>query len=509
MSAKSLILVLGDQLTASLPALTQADPTTDVILMAEVMSEATYVAHHPQKIVMIFSAMRNFAQEMRGKGFRVVYQRLDDATALPDLAAVLQRAVDTLHPTSVHLTEVGEYRLAEHLKEWAESASVPVTWHRDTRFFSTPYDFAEWAKDRKSLRMEFFYREMRRKTGLLMDGKDPCGGEWNFDSENRAKLPKNTFIPIPPRLPHDAITQEVMALVKKRFGHHFGDLDSFDWPVTRADALVFLNHFIAHLLPQFGTYQDTMVEGEPFLFHSRISAALNIGLLTPLEVCKAAEAEYRAKRAPLNAVEGFIRQILGWREYVRGLYWLKMPDYAQTNFLNATRPLPAFYWGAPTPMNCIKQCVRETRQNAYAHHIQRLMVLGNFALLAGIDPKDVQKWYLEVYIDAFEWVELPNVHGMALFADGGIMASKPYAGSGAYINKMSDYCGTCAYDVKQKTGAKACPFNYLYWDFLQRNDEVLRGNPRLAMPYRTLHKMPEEQKNRIKDDAALFLQSVK
>lgn len=310
------------------------------------------------------------------------------------------------------------------------------------------------------------------------------------------------------RFEPDAVTREVLALVKTRFADHFGELEPFGWPVTRDDALKALDHFIDGVLPDFGDYQDAMKTGEPFLHHSLVSPALNAGLLTPREICAAAEAAWAEGRAPLNAVEGFIRQILGWREYVRGLYWLKMPDYAATNALEAKRKLPWFYWSGETEMNCLKQCIDETRIHAYAHHIQRLMVLGNFALLAGVAPAELEEWFLVVYADAYEWVELPNVHGMVLWADGGYLASKPYAASGAYIDRMSDYCGRCAYDVKAKAGETACPFNYLYWDFLIRNAKRLEGNPRLAMPYRNLTKMTPARRKEIAADAKRFLEAL-
>jgi deoxyribodipyrimidine photolyase-related protein len=349
---------------------------------------------------------------------------------------------------------------------------------------------------------------MRRLSGLLMDGDEPVGGQWNFDHDNRKSLPKDVTPPQRQRFEPDAITRAVMEMVTARFADHFGDLEPFGWAVTRADALEALDHFIAACLPRFGDYQDAMQQGNAFLYHSVISPYLNIGLLTPREICDRAQDAWSRGEAPLNAVEGFIRQILGWREYVRGLYWLKMPDYAETNALNARRPLPEFYWTGKTEMNCLAQAIGDTRRHAYAHHIQRLMVTGNFALLAGLDPKAVEEWYLLVYADAFEWVELPNTHGMALFADGGVMASKPYAASGAYIDRMSDYCSGCRFKPDVKLGPKACPFNYLYWDFLIRNEVKLKSNPRMAMPYRTLAKMEPERKADIKRHARTFLESL-
>ena len=346
---------------------------------------------------------------------------------------------------------------------------------------------------------------MRRQTGWLMNGDQPVGDRWNFDSENRKALPRNLQLPARRRFEPDAVTRAVMDLVELHFGDHFGDLESFGWAVTREDAQAALRHFIADCLPQFGDYQDSMKSGEDWLFHAALSPYLNMGLLNPREVCQAALQAYHAGDASLHAVEGFVRQILGWREYVRGLYWQQMPAYRNTNYLNATRSLPDFYWTAETEMKCLRECLAATRRNAYAHHIQRLMITGNFALLTGLAPAEVEEWYLGVYADAFEWVELPNTHGMTLFADGGLLASKPYAASGAYIQRMSDYCSGCRYDPKIKLGPPACPFNYLYWHFLIVNEDRLKPNPRMAMPYRTLARMTAERRQQITQQAQAFL----
>jgi deoxyribodipyrimidine photolyase-related protein len=362
-------------------------------------------------------------------------------------------------------------------------------------------EFAAWAAGRKSLRMEFFYREMRRKTGLLMDGEEPEGGRWNFDAENRKPAKADLFIPKPLRFAPDATTQDVLDLVGKRFDTHFGDLEPFWFGVTRADAEKQLRHFLRTGLALFGDYQDAMLLSEPFLYHSILSLYINAGLLDPLDVCRRVEKEYRAGRVPLNAAEGFIRQIIGWREYVRGIYWLKMPEYVEQNFLNATRPIPDFYWTGETDMACLKAAIGQTKTEAYAHHIQRLMV-------TGIEPKQVHEWYLAVYADAYEWVELPNTLGMSQFADGGLLGSKPYAASGNYINRMSDYCGSCRYDVKKRTGAGACPFNALYWDFLDRNSGKLAGNPRMTQMYATWRKFSAADQDAVRRDAKAFLDGL-
>lgn len=502
---KSLRLVLGDQLTRGLSALDGIDPARDIVFMAEVAQETAYVPHHKQKIVLILSAMRHFAEELTRKGLQVHYVRLDDPANTGSFSGELARAITLHQPQAIVATEPGEWRVAEMMRDWSAQFGLPVEIRDDDRFFCSRDRFARWAEGRKSYRMEFFYREMRRETGLLMQGDTPEGGEWNFDKENRKPLPARHAPPPRKRFEPDATTREVIALVARHCAGHFGDLEPFGWAVTRADALEALNHFITACLPLYGDYQDAMKTGEPFLYHAILSPYLNCGLLTAREVCAMAESAFHEGRAPLNAVEGFIRQIVGWREYVRGLYWRHMPDYGRTNALEAHRPLPDFFWTGDTRMNCVAQVVSDTRKHAYAHHIQRLMITGNFALLAGLEPRAVEEWYLAVYIDAFDWVELPNTHGMVLFADGGMLASKPYAASGAYINRMSDYCSGCAYDVREKSGSAACPFNLLYWHFLIENQGPLSANPRMAMPYRTLGKMTDERRAQITREALAFL----
>jgi deoxyribodipyrimidine photolyase-related protein len=391
------------------------------------------------------------------------------------------------------------------MQTWGERFGTPVEIREDDRFLCSRAEFADWAQGRKSMRMEHFYRHMRRKTGWLMAGDKPQGGRWNYDAENRKAVPSDIAVPPRCRFVPNATTREVMALVGQSFVDHFGDLASFGWAVTREEALQALQHFVNACLPQFGDYQDGMKAGEDFLFHSVLSPYINIGLLEPREVCQAALVAYEAGTAPLNAVEGFVRQVLGWREYVRGVYWLHMPAYADTNFLDVERPLPEFYWTGDTDMRCLRETIEATRRNAYAHHIQRLMITGNFALLAGVAPAQVEAWYLIVYADAFEWVELPNTHGMALHADGGLLGSKPYAASGAYINRMSDYCAGCTYNPKVKLGPQACPFNFLYWYFMIVNQARLRPNPRMALPYRTLDRMEAERQRQITAEAEAFL----
>ncbi len=505
MATRNLVLVLGDQLSSGLSALGGFDPAQDLVLMVEVRAEAIYVKKHQQKIAFVLSAMRHFAEELRAEGLPLDYVRFEDPDNAGDFTGELQRAIARHRPERLIVTEPGEWRVEEIFRQWQLMLDIPVEIRPDDRFLCSRRRFAQWAEGRREFRLEHFYREMRRETGLLMQDGKPVGERWNFDAENRKALPRDHHPPERRRFAPDATTRAVLDLVAAEFGDHFGDLEPFGWAVTRADALVALEHFVADCLPDFGDYQDAMRAGEPFLYHAVLSPYLNIGLLTAREVCDAAIAAWAAGRAPLNAVEGFVRQILGWREYVRGMYFHFMPGYARTNHLSADRPLPWFYWSGETAMRCIAGTVEDTRRHAYAHHIQRLMVTGNFALLAGLRPAEVEEWYLAVYADAFEWVELPNVHGMALFADGGRLASKPYAASGAYINRMSDYCGGCRYDPKLKSGPGCCPFNLLYWHFLIENRDVLGKNPRLTMPYRTLDRMDPDHRGTIAAEAAAFL----
>lgn len=508
MSGPVLRFVLGDHLTRQVAALRDVDPARDVVLMVEVAEETTYVPHHRQKIAFILSAMRHFAAELEGEGIRVDHVRLDDSASTGSFTGELMRAVARHRPSRIVVTEPGEWRVRRMMADWEGLAGVPVEIREDDRFVCSHERFARWAGGRKGYRMEFFYREMRRGTGLLMEGGEPAGGRWNFDADNRRPLPRGARLPARLRFQPDATTREVLTLVKQRFPEGFGDLDGFGWAVTRADALRALDHFIADGLAGFGDHQDAMKRGEPFLHHSLLSPYLNVGLLAPMEVCRAAEDAFRQGRVPLNAAEGFIRQIIGWREYVRGIYWRHMPDYAATNHLQAQRPLPWFYWSGETDMACLAETIADTRRHAYAHHIQRLMVTGNFALLAGIRPAEIEAWYLAVYADAFDWVELPNTHGMVLFADGGLLASKPYAASGAYIDRMSDYCAGCAYDPKVRLGPGACPFNLLYWNFIAANEAVLAANPRMAMPYKTWRAMDPERRAAIREQAQAFLDGL-
>ncbi|ARE41083.1 deoxyribodipyrimidine photolyase-related protein [Rhodovulum sp. P5] len=496
-----LVLILGDQLSPGVSALQAADKSSDLVVMAEVMDEASYVRHHPKKIAFLFAAMRKFARVLEADGWRVAYTRLDDPENAQSIPAELLRRAEAEGAQEVLATEPGEWRLIEALSD----LPIPVHQHPDDRFICSHAEFDRWAEGRKSLRMEYFYREMRRKTGLLMDGDEPAGGKWNFDHDNRKPAQDDLFRQGPLKFDPDETVEEVLTLVEQRFPDNFGALRPF-WFATDADqAERAFEHFMEHALPCFGDYQDAMLEGDRFLCHAVIAPYLNAGLLDPLDICRRAEAAYRSGHAPLNAVEGFIRQIIGWREYVRGIYFREGPDYPRRNALNHQRKLPALYWGAETRMNCLAHAVAQTRDDAYAHHIQRLMVTGNFALLAGISPTELHEWYLSVYADAYEWVEAPNTVGMSQFADGGIIASKPYVSSGNYISKMSDYCRGCHYAVTKKTGDGACPFNLLYWYFLNRHRDRFQGNPRMAQMYRTWDRMDAKKREVILAEADAFL----
>ncbi|WP_347100488.1 cryptochrome/photolyase family protein [Sagittula stellata] len=488
-----LVLVLGDQLSDQVAALRRADKAKDVVVMAEVAEETAYVGHHPKKIALIFAAMRKFAVRLRDDGWDVAYSELDDTDNTGSIPGELLRRADQYGAQEVLATEPGEWRLIAAL----DDTPLKVTQLEDDRFVASHKDFEDWARGRKALRMEYFYRDMRRKTGLMMDGGVPAGDKWNYDHDNR-KPATDEVDTAPMQFTPDDTVEEVLDLVEARFSDNFGTLRPFTFATDTGQARRALAHFVKHALPKFGDYQDAMMEGERYLWHAHLSAYINIGLLDPLEVCKAAEEAWQAGDVPINAAEGFIRQIVGWREYVRGIYFHEGPDYTARNGLGHKRDLPWLYWGGETNMRCVAEAVRQTKEDAYAHHIQRLMVTGSFALLAGIDPHQVHEWYLSVYIDAFEWVEAPNTIGMSQFADGGIIASKPYVSSGNYINRMSDHCGHCAYDVHAKSGEDdACPFNTLYWHFLDRHRKRFEQNARMANLYRSWDRMDEDKRRDI------------
>ena len=469
--------------------------------MAEVAAESTKVWSVKARIAVFLAAMRHFREALREKGWRVVYHEMG---AYANFVEALRASVQELRPSALVMVQAGEWGVQRDLEAAAAELGVALEVREDRHFLCTTAEFAEHAKGRKQLRMEFFYREMRQRTGVLMEDGGPAGGQWNFDQDNRGAFGKEgpDLLRVPPRrFVPDEITREVIALVEEQFAQHPGTLKDFDWPVTAAQSVEALEDFISHRLAQFGQYQDAMWVNEPWLYHSRLSAAMNLKLLDPRVVIVAAEKAWREGKAPLAAVEGFIRQILGWREYVRGIYWLKMPDYVRLNAMEAHEALPGFYWTGETEMNCLRDALSQTLRYGYAHHIQRLMVTGLFALLYGVDPHQVHEWYLAVYVDAVEWVELPNTLGMSQYGDGGLMASKPYVASGKYIQRMSNYCKGCKYDPAQATGAKACPFTTLYWDYLLQHEVRLRGNQRMAMQLKNLGRLSGGQSGEIQEQA--------
>jgi deoxyribodipyrimidine photolyase-related protein len=497
---RHLVVVLGDQLDRDGAAFDGFDPARDRVWMAEVSAESTHVWSAKQRTVLFLAAMRHFAQALRDEGLPLQYRALTaDPDETPDstLSDELARTLAATRPERIVLVETGDWRVEQLLLAAARAAGVPLELREDRHFLCSRADFAAHAKGRKQLRLEYFYREMRRRhTVLLAPDGEPEGGQWNFDADNREAFGPGGpgFVPEPARFAADAITREVIELVNARFAGHPGVAEPFGWPVTRAQALQALQRFVDERLEHFGRWQDAMWPGQPWLYHAHLAAAMNLKLLHPREVVAAAEAAYRAGRVPLASAEGFVRQVLGWREYVRGLYWLKMPGYADLNALGASQPLPAWYWTGDTPMRCLADAIGQTLQHGYAHHIQRLMVTGLYALLLGVEPQQVHAWYLAVYVDAVEWVELPNVLGMSQYADGGVMASKPYAATGKYIERMSPLCEGCRFKPAQRTGARACPFTTLYWDFLMRHEARLAGNARMALQARNVARLAPAEK---------------
>ncbi|MDG2224620.1 MAG: cryptochrome/photolyase family protein [Rubripirellula sp.] len=494
-AVRHLVLILGDQLSLDSAAFDEFDREQDVVWMAEVAEESTHVWTHQARITMFLAAMRHFRKSVEKKKYKLDYKYLDDGDNQGSLVEELRRSVKQHKPQRLIVVEPGEHRVRQSLIDAADELGIELEIRTDRHFLSTIEEFRQHARGRKQLRLEYFYRELRRKHDVLMQGKDPEGGKWNYDADNRGSFGKKgpKEVPQATKFKPDAITKEVIKLVRSRFANHPGTADEFDWPVTPAHARKALDDFIAHRLADFGKYQDAMWTEEPYLYHSRISAALNLKLLDPRDVVDAAVIAYREGVAPLNSVEGFIRQILGWREYVRGIYWLYMPDYVDRNALSAKAPLPDFYWNGDTDFECLRQSIGQTLQYGYAHHIQRLMVTGLFAMLLGVDPKQVHEWYLAVYIDAVEWVELPNSLGMSQFADGGVMASKPYAATGKYISRMSNYCANCRCDPAKGTGEDACPFTTLYWDFLARHEKKLAANQRMSLQVRNLERKDKQE----------------
>ena len=500
-TVRNLVIVSYDQLNPDSGVFDGFDAARDAVFMAETAADFTDVWSHKVRIAFFIAAMRHFRDELRRQGISVIYRELE--SGIPSLEEALATIAAEIGPQAVISTRGGSYDRQQELEAAARQAGSELEIRPDNHFLCPRDWFENYRRNRKSLRQEYFYREMRRMHNVLMDDGHPAGGDWNYDKRNREHFGKAgpADVPVPTRFSPDRVTRAVLSAVEKTFPNHPGRLDRFDWPVTREQALVALDDFIANRLPDFGTYQDAMWTGEPYLYHSRLSGALNLKLLGPMEVVRAAEEALARRQAPLNAVEGFVRQILGWREYVRAIYWSFMPEYRERNALGADQELPAFYWTGETDMACLHACIGQTLEVGYAHHIQRLMVTGLFAMLLGVKPRRVHEWYLAVYLDAHEWVELPNTLGMSQFGDGGLMASKPYAATGKYIGRMSNYCDVCRYNPSCRTGANACPFTVLYWDFLMRNEPMLQSSPRMRLQLRNLDKVDDSSKREIRSAA--------
>ncbi len=506
---RNLVLALGDQLNLDSEAFKGFDKNQDAVAMAEVLNESKVVWSHKMRTSVFLSGMRHFALKLKEEKITLFYEEITSDFSYKNFYDAFKEIIKKTKPEKLILVEPGEVRVLEELKTLAKDLNLLLELRRDHYFLSSIADFREFSQGKKQIRMEFFYREMRRKYSILMDGKNPIGGEWNYDDENRKSFKKDG----PPKIPllkqkPDKLTHDVINLVEDVFKDHPGKTEEFNWPVTSEEALEVLTYFIKNLLPEFGQWQDAMWTKEAFLYHSRLSVALNLKLIHPLKVIQEAEKAYQKGKAPLSSVEGFIRQILGWREYVRGVYFTLMPEYLERNFLGAKEPLPEFYWNANTEMNCLKDVITQTLEYGYAHHIQRLMVTGLFSLLYGVHPKEIHQWYLAVYVDALEWVELPNTLGMSQYADGGVMASKPYIASGKYISRMSNYCKGCRFNPDESTGDEACPFTTFYWDFVRKHKTMLAKNPRLGMQVKNWDKLDKKKQNEIEAQATLYRKKI-
>ena len=508
-SCRHLVFVLGDQLDHHSSAFTDFDPARDHVFMAEVRDESTHVWSAKPRTAFFFAAMRHFADALRQQKISVDYQRIGthDFTSLTE---ALKDAIARHQPQKIVMVEPGDWRVEQALRAFATESKTNLVMREDTHFMCSRHEFAEWARGYKQFRLEYFYRMMRKRYNVMMEGDQPLQGRWNFDSENRGSFPKGGPRDVPARVKvaPDAITQSAIDDVNKHFAGHPGTLDDFAWPVTRETALQSLQTFAHERLKHFGEFQDAMWTDEPFLYHAHISAVLNVKLLNPREVINAALTALNEGRAPIEAVEGFVRQVLGWREFISGLYWLDMPGMREANHFKHDRKLPAWYWTTDTQMNCMRQTISQTLKHGYAHHIQRLMVTGIFGLLAETTPQELEDWYLAVYVDAVDWVELPNVAGMALFANNGRFTSKPYIASGQYIKRMSNYCSGCRYKPEMKTGSSACPFTTLYWNFLDKHEKTLAGNPRTALMVRNIARLTIDERAAIRSQAVLTLKNL-
>lgn len=508
-TAKTLRLILGDQLNLNHSWFQKVDNSVDYVLM-EVATETDYVRHHIQKVIGFFAAMREFSKELQVKGHRVIYFQLNDTNNKQSFESNLNDLLTVGNYTKFEYQEPDEYRVEEHLKNFCASLAIPFECVSSEHFLSERHFLSQFFEGKKTYLMESFYRQMRKNHSILMDGANPVGGKWNFDADNRKKIPANHVVSLPLLFSND--TSEIEIEIQKANVKTIGSVNSkqFLWPINRSQSLELLDFFVEHCLPFFGTFQDAMQQNQWSIYHSRLSFSMNTKMISPKEVIDAAilSWEKNPSEISLNQLEGFVRQILGWREYMRGIYWAKMPEYSTLNFFENTASLPDWFWTGKTKMNCLSQAINQSLDFAYAHHIQRLMITGNFALLAGVNPNEVDTWYLGIYIDALEWVEITNTRGMSQFADGGIVGTKPYVSSATYIDKMSNYCGNCHYKKELKTGEKACPFNSLYWNFYDRNEAKLANNPRIGMMYNVWRKMEQSQKIALLQQAEIYLNKI-
>ena len=503
----NLRLILGDQLNLNHSWFCD-DNKNDFFVLIEAKSETNYVKHHIQKVVGIFSAMRQFAEKLKSNNFKVIYIDINHKNNKGSIEANLIELFNSNKYDKVIFQEPDEIRLENNIVKYLEINNIDYKIDSSEHFYTERYFVKSFFKNKKTYLMESFYREMRKKHNILIENGEPTGGKWNYDQSNRKKYTGKDKLP--KAFPIKNNVTEVLKDIEKAKIKTIGKIDSenFHWTTNRNQALKILDHFCNECLPFFGDYQDAMIEEDNFLFHSRLSFALNIKLISPKEVIDKVIEVGQKNKVDISQIEGFVRQIIGWREFMRGIYWAEMPEYATLNFFNNQAKLPDYFWTGNTKMNCIKHAVSQSLDDAYAHHIQRLMITGNFALLAGINPDEVDNWYLGIYIDAFQWVEITNTRGMSQFADGGKLATKPYVSSANYINKMSNYCKKCHYDFKKKVGNKACPFNSLYWNFFNTHENKLRKNPRIGMAYMNLDKMNELDKNEILSQAKLYLENL-
>lgn len=506
---KTLRLLLGDQLNSQYSWFDEVNSNV-VYVMAEMRQETDYVKHHVQKVAAFFLSMRNFSEELTKRGHQVVYYKISDANNPHNLEQLVLDLVEKNKIEQFEYQFPDEYRLDEQLKSICEKLTIPTKAVDSEHFYTSRNELADFFKGKKQLLMESFYRMMRKKHDVLMVGDQPLDGKWNFDHNNRNQYKNEVPIPFP--LEFHKNVGEIIAEIEAQNVNTFGSIDAenFSWPTSRNESLQLIDYFCEHLLAHFGTYQDSLFSGHKFLFHSRLSFAMNSKMISPKEVVDAVILYYyqNQETIELAEVEGFVRQIIGWREYVRGIYWKEMPNYAQMNALENYNPLPEFFWTGKTKMKCMQHSISQSLTESYTHHIQRLMVIGNFSLLAQLHPDEVDAWYLGVYIDAIEWVEMPNTRGMSQYADGGIVATKPYVSSGSYINKMSNYCGSCHYKVKEKLGEKACPFNSLYWHFLDEKKHHFANNQRMSMMLALLRKMKPEELAATKEKAITILENM-